>query len=279
MPGTLANEINGAGVGLRAPHYSAATSGPRVPWFEFISDNYLGAGGLPLFHLERLRGDFPMAMHGVGLSIGATDPLDVQYLRRLRELADRIQPAWVSDHLCWTGIGGRQFHELLPLPNTEEAVRHVVSRIAEAQERLGRRLLLENVSSYVTFEPAEMTEWEFLSQVAVGADCDLLVDINNIYVNSVNHGFDPYRYVDALQRERVRQLHLAGFEDRGTHLLDSHGSRVHEPVWRLYRHALERWGAVPTCVEWDANLPDYEVLVDEARRAQVVMEETRAAAA
>ena len=259
----------GHGVGLRREHFDRVLSGlTRVDWFEVISENYMVKGGRPLHILDRVRRDYPLVLHGVSLSIGSTEPLDRGYLDRLRELAARIEPAWVSDHLCWTSVGGHNSHDLLPLPYTEEALEHVVSRLASVQEHLGRRIALENASTYLRFAGSTMPEWEFLAEVAHRADCGILLDVNNVFVSAVNHGFDPKKYLEAVPAERVWEIHLAGHTDRGSHLLDTHGKRVCDEVWELYRFASRRIGAVASLVEWDEDIPDWETLEAESLRAR-----------
>jgi uncharacterized protein len=256
--------LSGFGLGLRAPHYEAILNEPHaIDWLEVITENYLGCGGKPLHYLERVRRQYPLVMHGVSLSIGSTDPIDVGYLASVRALAERIEPHWISDHLCWTGVDGRNLHDLLPLPYTEEALKTVVARVGQVQNALGRQILLENVSSYLTFHASEMSEWEFLREVAERADCHILLDINNIYVSSVNHGFDPLTYLNAIPKARVRQFHLAGHSDLGGHLIDTHDHPIVEPVWSLYREAVELFGAVPTMIERDDNIPELGELVAE----------------
>lgn len=260
-------------MGLRREHFDRVLAGPtRVDWFEVISENFMVNGGRPRHVLEQVRRDYAVVLHGVSLSIGSTDPLDRGYLDRLGALAAWIQPAWVSDHLCWTGVGGHNAHDLLPLPYTEEALDHVVARVAAVQEHLGRRIALENVSTYLTFAGSTLTEWEFLAQVAVRADCGILLDINNVYVSAANHGFDPKKYLEALPAERIWQMHLAGHTDRGTHLLDSHSRRVCNEVWDLYRFATRRIGAVSTLVEWDEDIPDWDTLEAECLRARAAQQ-------
>src|SRR6202044_3770295 len=223
-----------------------------------------------LAFLERIRERFPLVMHGVSLSIGSSDPIDFEYLRSVRSLAARIEPHWISDHLCWTGIEGRNLHDLLPLPYTEEALASVVARVGQVQDALGRQLLLENVSSYLTFRSSDMSEWEFLREVAQRADCAILLDINNIYVSSVNHGFDALTYLHAIPQDRVRQFHLAGHSDLGGHLIDTHDHPIVEPVWNLYRAALTHFGAVPTMIERDDNIPALSELVAELQIAREI---------
>lgn len=273
-------KLAGFGLGLRTPHYEAMLNEIYpIDWLEVITENYLVPGGKPLDYLERIRERFPLVMHGVSLSIGSTDPLDADYLRQIRALARRIEPHWISDHLCWTGIEGRNLHDLLPLPYTEEALTSVVARIGQVQDALGRQLLLENVSSYLTFHSSEMSEWEFVSEVARRADCALLLDVNNIYVSSVNHGFDALKYLQAMPADRIRQIHLAGHSDLGGHLIDTHDHPIVEPVWNLYCAAVELFGAVPTMIERDDNIPDLSELVAELNIArQLSHRHTQAAA-
>jgi uncharacterized protein (UPF0276 family) len=262
-------QLTGFGLGLRTPHYEAVLNEPHaIDWLEVITENYLVPGGKPLHYLERIRERYPMVMHGVSLSIGSTDPVDFDYLAGVRALAARIEPHWISDHLCWTGIDGRNLHDLLPLPYTEEALAAVVARVGQVQDALGRRILLENVSSYLAFHESDMTEWEFLREVAQRADCSILLDINNIYVSSVNHGFDPLTYLEAIPTDRVRQMHLAGHSDLGGHLIDTHDHPIVEPVWDLYRAAVAQFGAVPTMIERDDNIPALSELVAELQIAR-----------
>jgi len=265
--------VLGCGVGLRAEHYETITTEwPRMDWFEAISENFMDTGGRPLRLLEAVRQRYPVALHGVSLSIGSTDPLDDAYLERLKALADRIDPAIVSDHLCWTGVDGEQLHDLLPLPCTEEAVEHVATRVRRVQAHLGRRILLENISSYVTYQHSTMPEWEFLTQVARRADCGILLDLNNIYVNAFNHQFDPLEFLRHIPGELVGQFHLAGHTDHGTYLFDTHSRPVIDQVWSLYRAALERWGPVTTLIEWDEDIPPFLRLAEEAARARAIYE-------
>ena len=261
----------GFGLGLRVEHYEAILAGrPRIDWFEVLSENYLVPGGKPLNYLMRIRERYPVVMHGVSLSIGSTAPLNLEYLRQLKALAGRVEPQWISDHLCWTGVAGRNTHDLLPLPYTEEALAHVVARVRTVQEVLGRRILLENVSSYVTFRDSPLSEWEFLAEIAARADCLILLDVNNIYVSSVNHGFDPLDYLRAVPKERVRQFHLAGHSDMDGHLIDTHDHPIAPAVWALYREAVEHFGPVPTMIERDDNIPELAELVAELDVARQV---------
>lgn len=263
----------GFGVGLRRPHYShILETRPALDWFEILSENYLVDGGRALEVLEDVRERYPIVAHGVSMSIGSADPLNRKYLKQLRELARRFEPAWISDHLCWTGVGGRNLHDLIPLPYTEEALHHVARRIREAQEILERPMLIENVSSYMAFADSTMTEWEFLSAVADEADCGILLDINNIFVSAFNHRYDAAQYVNAVPVERVVQYHLAGHSDYGTHLLDTHDHPVRDEVWALYELAVRRFGAVSTLVEWDDNIPEFAVLAETAAKARSIFE-------
>ncbi|MDX1434839.1 MAG: DUF692 domain-containing protein [Gammaproteobacteria bacterium] len=261
----------GYGLGLRPEHYEAVLAErPALDWFEATSENYMVPGGRPLHYLERVRADYPVVLHGVSLSIGGCDPLDERYLDDLARLAARIEPAWLSDHLCWTGFGGHNLHDLLPLPYTGEAVAHVVARVQRVQERLGRRIALENVSSYAEFRESEMSEWEFLAEVAARADCLILLDVNNVWVSSVNHDFDARRYVDALPAGRVQYIHLAGPSEAGALLVDTHDHPVQDPVWELYAYALRRLGPTATMIERDDDIPPLEVLLAELERARRV---------
>ncbi|HVN86333.1 MAG TPA: DUF692 domain-containing protein [Candidatus Binatia bacterium] len=264
----------GCGVGLRTPHYPYIFEHwPAVDWFEVISENFMVRGGRPLHTLTRIRERYPIVLHGVSLSIGTTDALNFDYLTALRALIDRFEPAWVSDHLCWTGVGGRNLHDLLPLPFTDEALAHVVGRLQRVQDFLGRRIAIENVSSYLTFRHSTIPEWEFLSEVATRADCGVLLDINNIYVSAVNHRFDSIQYINAIPPARVWQFHLAGHSDHGDYLLDTHDHPVTDAVWDLYRHALDRFGCASTLIEWDDHIPDFPELQAHADRARRLQEQ------
>jgi uncharacterized protein (UPF0276 family) len=264
--------IKGFGLGLRSEHYAAfeSASQTRVDWLEILSENYLVPGGAPLWHLDRIRRDFPMVMHGVSLNIGGTDPLNLDYLRDLKALVQRVQPGWVSDHLCWTGTQGVNLHDLLPVPYTRETLRHVSERIQRVQDFLGRRLVIENPSTYVAFSADQMPEWEFVAEMLQLADCELLLDVNNVYVSSVNHGFDPRHYIDALPAARVRQIHLAGHETHDGYLIDTHDHPVCEAVWQLYAYTLQHCGSVPSMIERDDNIPALEDLLDELDQARQV---------
>ena len=261
----------GVGIGLRAPHYAPLLERrPPLGFLEVHSENYFGDGGPDLEALERFRALYPLSLHGVGLSLGSCDPLDEHHLARLRTLVRRFQPALVSEHLSWSSAGGVHANDLLPVPLSEEAARHVAARIARVQDALGRELLVENVSSYVRLQPDALPEWEFASEVARRAGCRLLLDVNNVWVNSVNHGFDADEYIAALDPALVGQMHLAGFERRGEVLVDTHAAPVAQEVWGLYARAVARFGARPTLIEWDAELPELDVLLAEAARARAL---------
>ena len=270
----------GFGLGLRVDHYQAILAdNPRIDWFEALTENYLVPGGKPLDYLMRIRERYPMVLHGVSMSIGSTQPLDRSYLAQLKALAARVEPAWISDHLCWTGIAGRNMHDLLPLPYTEEALANVVERVQTVQDVLGRRILLENVSSYVSYRDSQVSEWEFLREIAQRADCLLLLDVNNIYVSSVNHEFDPLEYLQAIPVDRVQQINLAGHENQGDYLIDTHDHPVPDPVWELYDAAVRRFGSVSTMIERDDNIPPLEELCSELDAARQLAERALARAA
>ena len=259
----------GFGLGLRTEHYNQILeSKPTVDWFEALSENYMIPGGKPLDYLTKIRANYPVVMHGVSLSIGSTAALDLDYLRDLKKLADRIQPAWISDHLCWTGVHGQNIHDLLPLPYTEEAAKHVAARVRQVQDFLGRQILLENVSSYASYIDSSMTEWEFITQIANDADCLLLLDVNNIYVSSFNHNFDAKAFIDGVPKNRIQQIHLAGHQNNGGYIIDTHDAPVIDPVWDLYAHAIKRFGAVSTMIERDDHIPALEVLMQELQVAR-----------
>ncbi|MGQ5524084.1 MNIO family bufferin maturase [Chitinimonas sp. PSY-7] len=262
------------GLGLRPDHYQDLLAAPGcVDWLEALSDNYLVPGGRPLHFVDRLRIDYPMALHGVAMSLGGTDPLDATYLKSLRALVNRLEPMWVSDHLCWTGVDGVKLHDLLPLPYTEAVITHVTERISRVQDAIGQRMLIENVSSYLSYSIDEMPEWEFLTEVARRADCLLLLDVNNVYVSSVNHQFDPLAYLAAIPTERVRQIHLAGHANRGQYLIDTHDTPVPPAVWDLYRVAAKRFPGVATMIERDDNIPPLATLLEELDIARAIAAE------
>lgn len=269
-----------AGVGLRAPHYrEILATQPNIGWFEAHSENFFGAGGQPLAYLEAIRAEYPVSLHGVGLSLGSTDALREPHLAKLKRLVDHIEPCLVSEHLAWSSVDGRFFNELLPLPYSEEALHHAARRVQRMQDALGRRVLVENITAYVTFHDSLIPEWEFLNALCQISGCGLLLDINNVYVNSVNHGFDPQQFLTGIHAAQVEEIHLAGF-DRAEHaLIDTHGARVSSEVWSLYETTLARIGARPTLIEWDNDIPALAVLLDEASRAQTVLERRHARAA
>ena len=262
----------GHGIGLRREHYQEvlSTSPPQLDWLEAITENFMVPGGNPRRVLRGVRERYPVVLHGVSLSIGSTDPVDEAYLRELKTLAAEVDPAWISDHLCWGSVDGRHAHDLLPLPYTEEALAQVVGRVAEVQERLGRRIALENVSSYVELTSSEMSEAEFFAEVARRADCHMLVDLNNIYVSAHNHGTDAHAYLRKMPKERVIQYHLAGPSEAGALYIDTHDTPVLDEVWSLYEDALTVIGPRPTLVEWDAHIPPLERVLEESRRARAI---------
>ena len=264
----------GFGLGLRREHFQHVVeqrpARSTVGWFEVISENFMVPGGNPRRVLERVRRDHPVVLHGVSLSIGSTDPLDTRYLDELDALARAVEPAWISDHLCWGTAHGYNAHDLLPLPHTEAALAHVTARVAAVQERLGRRILLENPSTYLAFRASEMGEAEFLAEVARRADCGILLDVNNVFVSAHNHGFDARAYLAALPAERIGQIHLAGHSTDGELLIDTHDAPVCDDVWALYADAVRRFGARATMIEWDAHVPPFDRLVAELDRARGV---------
>jgi hypothetical protein len=270
----------GQGLGLRPPFYDAAATGTApVDWWEVVSENFMVEGGNPRRVLRAARAHRPIVLHGVSMSLGSTDPLDERYLDRLAGLAAEIEPAWISDHLCWSSFGGHSAHDLWPLPLTEEALAHVAARVARVQERLGRRILVENVSSYLTYRHSTMSEPEFLAALAARADCGLLLDVNNVFVSAHNHGFDPVAFLDGVPRERVGQFHLAGHSRQTTHLLDTHDHPVCEEVWELYRRAVARFGDVATLLERDERIPPLDELCAESRRAAEIARQALAGGA
>jgi uncharacterized protein (UPF0276 family) len=269
-----------AGVGLRAPHYREfLDTRPALGWLEVHSENFFGEGGQPHWFLEQMRAHYPLSLHGVGLGLGSVDPLSAVHLTKLARLIDRYQPCLVSEHLSWSASGGRHLNDLLPLPYTDEALEHACGRVAQVQDRLGRQLLVENISSYLRFRHSTIPEWEFFAEVARRTGCGLLLDINNVYVNAVNHGFDAREYLAAVPAEAIQEIHLAGFETTPQLLIDTHGHPVSDAVWTLYRETIARIGPRPTLIEWDTDLPPLPVLLGEARRADTILEEAGAVAA
>jgi len=266
----------GFGLGLRPDHYPHIIEHkPDVDWFEILSENYLVPGGKPLVHLDKIRADYPMVMHGVSMSIGSTDPLDYDYLKDLKALIDHVQPEWVSDHLCWTGVHGTNMHDLLPMPYTEEAAEHIAAKIREVQDYLDRRILIENVSSYLTYKQSEMTEWEFYNLVIEKADALMLLDVNNIYVSGFNHQFDPKEYIDSVDPARVWQHHLAGHTNHGEYIIDTHDHPIIDPVWELYEYTVAKLGPVSTMIERDDNIPPFEELYDELQVAKGIAQKVQ----
>jgi uncharacterized protein (UPF0276 family) len=269
-----------AGIGLRTPHVKRVLAErPPIGWFEVHSENYFADGGTVLAALDRIRVDYPLSLHGVGMSLGSTDPLDTTHIAKLKRLIERCDPFLVSEHLCWSGAGGRHLNDLLPLPYTEEALAHVCRRVAELQDRLGRSIAVENVSSYVGFAAATIPEWEFVAAVVRRTGCRLLLDVNNIYVNATNHAFDAEHYLAAMSAEAIAEIHLAGFDASGPCLIDTHGAPVASDVWALYARAVARYGPRPTLIEWDVDIPPLETLLAEAATAQSILDAGHALAA
>jgi uncharacterized protein (UPF0276 family) len=269
----LGHENLGLGVGLRTTHYKyILDEEPKVDWFEIISENFMDSGGRPRHVLDQIAERYPIVMHGVSMSIGSTDPLNIDYLKKLKKLAKEINAHWISDHLCWTGVAGKNTHDLLPIPYNEKSLKHVVERIGIVQDVLERRLVLENPSSYVTFADSTMNEWDFMIQMAEQADCGLLLDVNNVYVSSFNHEFDPFEYIKSLPHHRVVQFHLAGHSNYETHIIDTHDNHVINPVWKLYSLAHQLTGGVSTLLEWDARIPEFPIVHAEVLKAKQFMD-------
>lgn len=264
-------EFLGYGLGLRTDYYDIILQDkPDVDWFEILSENYMVKGGKALYYLDAIREQYPVVMHGVSMSIGGTDPLDYNYLKQLKTLMDRAQPKWISDHLCWTGQGSHNLHDLMPLPYNDETILHVAERVKKVQDYLETKILLENVSSYVTYKHSEMNEWEFYSRVTEEADCLMLLDINNIYVSARNHHFDSVDYINGVPSERVQQFHLAGHTDYGDYVIDTHDHPVVDPVWNLYEEALRHFGPVSTMIERDDQMPPFDELMEELKQARSI---------
>lgn len=259
----------GHGLGLRTAHYEAILrERPNVDWFEALTENYLVAGGKPLHFLDRIAECYPIVLHGVSMSIGGVDPLNMAYLKKVKALAERVQARWISDHLCWTSFGGHNSHDLLPLPYTQEALQHVSDRISRVQDVLEQRFLIENVSSYVAYDASSMPEWVFLSELCQRSDCLLLLDVNNIYVSAFNHGFSPADFIEGVPADRIQQVHVAGHTNNGDHIIDTHDHPVIDEVWNLYRDACARFGSVSTLIERDDNIPPINELLNELNRAR-----------
>ena len=263
----------GYGLGLRKEHYETVLAErPDIDWFEIISENYMVDGGKPLHYLDRIREHYPMVMHGVSMSIGSTEPLNKDYLKKLKTLIQRVEPAWFSDHLCWTGVEGINLHDLMPMPYTEEAIQHVVERVSQVQDYMGRQMLLENVSSYVSYGESQISEWEFLREIAERADCHILLDINNIFVSAFNHNFDPLTYLQAIPVDRVYQFHLAGHTQQEDIIIDTHDQPICDPVFELYDSAVQRFGRVSTMIERDDNIPPLDELLEELNQVRNIAE-------
>lgn len=268
---SIADSCLGYGLGLRTAYYQDILENhPPVDWFEIVSENYLVDGGKALYYLEAIGERYPLVMHGVSLSIGGPHPLDGDYLQRLKRLVQTVRPAWISDHLCWSRGSAHQLHDLLPLPYTEESLRHVAERVRQVQDILERPLVLENVSSYVRVAEASFSEWEFLAALSEASGCELLLDVNNVYVSARNHGFDPWTFISGLPKARIRQLHLAGHSDYGAYLIDTHDQPVNDPVWQLYQRTLAHLGPVATLLERDDNFPPLDELLAELGKARVL---------
>ena len=269
-----------AGVGLRAPHYrEILATRPRLGWFEAHSENYFGEGGQPLAMLDAIRTDYPVSLHGVGLSLGSCDPLDTNHLHKLKRLVERIDPCLVSEHLCWSSIDGRFFNELLPLPYSKESLQHLIERVTQMQDALGRQVLIENITAYVRFNDSTLDECAFLNELARASGCGLLLDVNNVYVNSVNHGFDARSFLDRIDAGHVQEIHLAGFDQAGEILVDTHSAPVCDAVWELYAQTIARIGPRPSLIEWDNDIPAFGILLEQARRAEDILERQNACAA
>ncbi len=267
----------GLGVGLRTVHFNHILErGPDVDWFEILSENFLDTEGRPLHVLDQIAEQYPIIMHGVSMSLGSTDPLDFEYLRKLKNLADRVRAVWLGDHVCWTGVAGRNGHDLYPIPYNEEGLAHIVERIKEVQDFLERPLVLENPSTYLTFTASTMPEQEFISRMAEEADCALLLDVNNVYVTCRNHDLDPFEYLDGIPYERVVQIHLAGHTDKGTHCIDTHNDHVIDDVWEFYRYVHRHAGGRATLLEWDADIPECPVVHSEVLKARRFREQALA---
>jgi uncharacterized protein (UPF0276 family) len=270
-----ADHFLGFGLGLRTDHFQdVLAQKPNLDWFEVVSENFMVDGGKPKYYLHAIRELYPMVMHGVSLSIGSTDPLNFDYLRKLKVLVNELQPEWLSDHLCWTGAHEKNSHDLLPLPYNDETLSHVCQRIEQVQEFLGRPILLENVSSYLTYKSSEMTEWQFFNEVARRSGCEILLDINNIYVSARNHDFQPQDYLNGIDKEKVKQFHLAGHSDYGEYVIDTHDHPVADPVWKLYQQALQRFGWISTMIERDDNIPPLADLLAEVETARTIARQT-----
>jgi len=259
----------GFGIGLRTVHFPHILSErPNVDWFEILSENFMDTGGRPAHVLDQVAERYPVVMHGVSMSVGSTDPINFTYLKKLKELARRTNARWISDHLCWTGVSGLNTHDLLPMPYTDESLRHVSERVRVISDFLERPIILENPSTYLEFSESTWNEWDFLAELAERSGCGLLLDVNNVYVSSFNHGFDPFQYVESIPADRVVQIHLAGHTNKGTHILDTHSDHVVDEVWQLYRRVYQRMGGIATLLEWDEAIPDFDTVHAEALKAR-----------
>ena len=266
--------ISNAGIGLRPQHLAYVLEElPPINWFEVLTDNYFGPEGDALKELEQIRSHYPITMHSVGMSLGSSDPINWEYVKKIKDLADRFEPGWISEHLCWTSAHGVHFHDLLPLPYTQETIKHVADRISQIQDFLGRKLLIENVSSYLSFEQSEMSESDFVSSVAKEADCGILLDVNNIFVSQYNHGDDAIAYIESIPSERVGEIHLAGGEERDGYMLDTHSREVPEEVWTIYKAAIAHCGDTPSLIEWDSDIPHFSILEQEASKATAIIQQ------
>jgi uncharacterized protein len=275
--GMAKKDLSGAGIGLRGQHIPEVIQQlPDVPWFEILTDNHLAEGGLIPHQLSAVRSSYPITFHCVGMSIAGVDPLDMAYLEKIRSLAEKFEPCWISDHLCFTQYANHQYHDLLPFPYSEESLSHVSERVMQIQDFLGRELVVENVSTYLQYRDSSMTEAEFLKSLCDKTGCEILLDVNNAYVNEINHGIDARDFIRSLPTERVREVHLAGFEDKGEYLIDAHNNRVANPVWELYDYLVEHHGERPTLIEWDNDIPEFSVLMEEAQRAEKTLSASRA---
>lgn len=263
--------ITATGIGLRHCHLAEIfETKPKAAWFEILADNHMEGGGAGPQLLTAIRSEYPMTFHCVNMSLGSTDPMNREYLKRLKSMIAHYEPALVSDHVCFTHVDQRYYHELLPLPYTEEALTHLANRIQQVQDFLGQRILVENVSSYFTYQHSTLDEWEFITALIQQADCELLLDVNNIYINSVNHAFDPDIYLGAIPFDRVREIHLAGFDDRGSYLLDAHNNPVTDDVWQIFHNVMHRAPHIPALIEWDNDIPELSVLLAEADKAEAI---------
>jgi uncharacterized protein (UPF0276 family) len=259
----------GFGIGLRTVHFPHILSErPEIDWFEILSENFMDTGGRPAYVLDQVAERYPVVMHGVSMSVGSTDPLNFDYLKKLKQLARRTNARWISDHLCWTGVSGLNTHDLLPMPYTDESLRHVAERVRIIMDTLERPIFLENPSTYLEFTDSTWTEWDFLAELAERSGCGLLLDVNNVYVSAFNHGFDPFQYIDRIPVDRVVQIHLAGHTHKGTHILDTHSDHVVDEVWQLYRRVYERMGGIATLLEWDEAIPSFDTVHAEALKAR-----------